>query len=188
MIVAGVDEVGRGPLAGPVVTAAVILDGPIDGLDDSKVLTVAKRQQLALTIQEKALCFAYGRAEIEEIAKLNIHHASLLAMKRAIDGLAVTPDKLLVDGAFLPDIAIPSYAIVKGDLLIAEISAASILAKVQRDAEMIELDAVYPGYGFAKHKGYATEQHRNALHKLGPCAIHRKGYAPVQRLLAQSNA
>lgn len=180
--IAGVDEVGRGPLAGAVITAAVILKKPIEGVKDSKKLSPAKREKLAKIIQEQALCFAYGRAEVEEIDTLNIHHATLLAMKRAIEGLAIEPHKVLVDGIHLPKISIPCQAIIGGDDLIQEISAASILAKVLRDKEMMELDLLYPGYGFAVHKGYSTLQHRNALKELGPCAIHRKSYAPVAEM------
>jgi len=179
MRIAGVDEVGRGPLAGPVVAAAVILDAPIKGVMDSKLLSPAKRQKLALEIKEKAICYAYGRAEVAEIDQLNIHHATLLAMKRAIEGLAILPDKVLIDGAFTPKVAHMCYAIVKGDGLIFEISAASILAKVLRDDEMIEMDSLYPGYGFALHKGYGTKVHQQALQTLGPCAIHRQSFAPV---------
>lgn len=178
--IAGVDEVGRGPLAGPVVTAAVILNQPIPGLQDSKKLTALKREQLAEEIQKHALCFAYGRAEVHEIEQLNIHHATLLAMKRAIEGLTICPDEILVDGLYTPLVALPCFAIVQGDSLIPEISAASILAKVSRDEEMQHMDALYPGYGFAQHKGYATEQHRLALKKLGASPIHRKNYAPVK--------
>ena len=179
MYIAGVDEVGRGPLAGPVVTAAVILTVPIDGIKDSKLLTPLKRKQLALEIRERALCYAYGRAEVEEIDRLNIHHATLLAMKRAIEALSICPDEVLVDGMFTPKVAVSCRAIVKGDSLITEIGAASILAKVLRDEEMEHMDRLYPGYGFAKHKGYFTAEHQVALKKLGPCAIHRRSYAPV---------
>ncbi|WP_058524190.1 ribonuclease HII [Legionella birminghamensis] len=180
MYIAGVDEVGRGPLAGPVVTAAVILRHPIEGITDSKKLTPAKREDLAKKIQEHAICFAYGRAEVSEIDRINIHHATLLAMKRAVEALKVLPDKVLIDGRHRPLISIPCETVVKGDLLIYEIGAASILAKVARDREMVELDSLYPGYGFAVHKGYATEMHRNALEKMGPCPIHRRSYAPVE--------
>lgn len=183
IIVAGVDEVGRGPLAGPVVTAAVILKHPIAGLADSKKLSPKKRKELSLIIQEQALAFAYGRAEVEEIDSINIHHATLLAMKRAVEALAIKPDSVLVDGVFLPDLSIPCKAFVNGDSLIPEISAASILAKVLRDEEMEQLDRLYPGYGFASHKGYGTAQHKAALLKLGPSIIHRKSYAPVAALL-----
>ena len=179
MYIAGVDEVGRGPLAGPVVTAAVILTAPVEGITDSKLLSPLKRKKLALEIREKAVCYAYGRAEVEEIDQLNIHHATLLAMKRAIEGLSICPDEVLVDGLYKPKISIPCRAIIKGDSLITEIGAASILAKVLRDEEMEQMDSLYPGYGFAKHKGYATAVHRAALKHLGPCVIHRRSYAPV---------
>lgn len=176
MIVAGVDEVGRGPLAGPVIAAAVILNTMIDGVKDSKLVTPIKRKALAAEIREKAVCYAFGRAEVEEINELNIHHATLLAMKRAVEGLSLQPQKILVDGAFLPKINLPCYAIVKGDSLIHEISAASILAKVHRDEEMEAMDKLYPGYGFAAHKGYPTAVHRNALKERGPCVLHRRHF------------
>lgn len=180
---AGVDEVGRGPLAGAVVSAAVILKHPIEGLADSKKLSEKKRQQLALQIEAEAIAFAYGRAEAHEIDAINIHQATLLAMQRAILALPVKPHEVLVDGLYVPDIDIPAKAIVQGDGLIAEISAASILAKVARDEEMKYLDDVYPGYGFAQHKGYGTVAHREALLRLGPCPIHRKSFAPVSELV-----
>lgn len=179
LYVAGVDEVGRGPLAGPVVTAAVILKEPIEGVTDSKKLTPLKREKLAITIRERALCYAYGRAEVDEIDALNIHHATLLAMKRAIEGLSIPPHEVLVDGLYIPEVSMSCQPFVNGDSLIAEIGAASILAKVLRDAEMQEMDELYPGYGFGNHKGYPTAFHRAALHELGPCAIHRMSYAPV---------
>ena len=183
ILIAGVDEVGRGPLAGAVVTAAVILNHPIAGLDDSKKLTAAKRKILSIQIREEALAYAYGRAEVEEIDSLNIHHATLLAMKRAVEALHIQPHEVLIDGVHLPKLSMPSKAIVKGDSLIPAISAASILAKVLRDEEMEQMDLIYPGYGFASHKGYPTEFHRKALIKLGPCPIHRRSYAPVAELL-----
>jgi len=183
LLMAGVDEVGRGPLAGAVVTAAVILNKPIIGLADSKKLSEKKRKLLAAQIKEEALAFAYGRADVEEIDKLNIHHATLLAMRRAVEALPIIPDSVMVDGLFIPGINMPCKAIVKGDSLIAEISAASILAKVMRDEEMVELDLIYPGYGFAEHKGYGTVVHRAALANLGPCLIHRKSFAPVAAML-----
>jgi ribonuclease HII len=183
MLIAGVDEVGRGPLAGAVVTAAVILKQPIEGLADSKKLSAKKRELLSLQIKEHALAYAYGRAEVDEIDTLNIHQATLLAMRRAVEALAIKPDQVLVDGVHLPKLDIPCKAIVQGDSLIAEISAASILAKVVRDAEMQELDLIYPGYGFAMHKGYATVVHREALQRLGPCPIHRRSYEPVASML-----
>jgi ribonuclease HII len=180
---AGVDEVGRGPLAGAVITAAVILKEPIEGLADSKKLSEKKRNLLAVQIKERALAYAYGRAEVDEIDALNIHHATLLAMKRAIEALPVTPELVLVDGLHLPELSIPCKAIVQGDSLIPEISAASILAKVLRDEEMLTLDKIYPGYGFGDHKGYPTVAHREALKRLGPCVIHRRSFAPVAALL-----
>ncbi|MBA2656466.1 MAG: ribonuclease HII [Tatlockia sp.] len=179
IFIAGVDEVGRGPLAGAVVAAAVILRSPIEGVKDSKKLTAARRLVLAEIIKNEALCFSYGRAEVEEIDKLNIHHATLLAMKRAIEALGIQPHQILIDGMHCPKVSIPCLAIIKGDNLHNEIGAASILAKVLRDKEMEHLDLIYPGYGFAAHKGYPTVEHRLALQRLGPCAIHRKSYAPV---------
>jgi ribonuclease HII len=186
MLIAGVDEVGRGPLAGPVITAAVILEVPITGITDSKLLTPKKRQDLAAQIKEKALCFAYGRAEVAEIDRLNIHYATLLAMKRAIEGLAIRPHKVLVDGIYLPQTTIPSYAIPKGDLLISDIGAASILAKVHRDEEMTRMDVLFPGYGFAAHKGYGTRLHQEKVRELGPCAIHRRNFACIANALAEA--
>ncbi|MCF7981996.1 MAG: ribonuclease HII, partial [Pseudomonadales bacterium] len=187
MRIAGVDEVGRGPLAGAVVAAAVILDpeSPIDGLMDSKKLSEKKREALAIEIREKALCWSVARAEVDEIDRLNILQASLLAMRRAVMGLSVVPDSVLVDGSHCPRVEYPVEAIIKGDTLVPAISAASILAKVVRDREMLELDAVYPGYGFAAHKGYPTAMHMKALEKLGPTIIHRRSFAPVRRLLTE---
>lgn len=185
ILIAGVDEVGRGPLAGPLITAAVILEEFIEGVTDSKKLSASKRRELAMIIQEKALCFAYGRVEVAEIDQINIHQATLLAMKRAIEGLSIRPDKVMVDGLHLPLVDMECEAVVKGDLLIYEIGAASILAKVARDTEMEALDKRYPGYGFAKHMGYPTAKHRQALLDLGPCEIHRKSFAPVAALLSR---
>ncbi|HAT1941773.1 TPA: ribonuclease HII [Legionella pneumophila subsp. pneumophila] len=185
ILMAGVDEVGRGPLAGAVVTAAVILKKPIDGLTDSKKLSSKQRNLLAIRIKEEALAFAYGRAEVEEIDQLNIHHATLLAMRRAVEALPIQPDNVVVDGAFTPQLNVPCKAIVQGDSLIPEISAASILAKVLRDEEMVALDKIYPGYGFAEHKGYATPVHKEALMRLGPCKIHRRSYSPVADLISK---
>ncbi len=183
--VAGVDEVGRGPLAGPVVAAAVILDpeNPIEGLMDSKKLTEKKREILAVEIKQKALSWALGRAEVEEIDQINILQASLVAMSRAVAGLAVAPKEVLVDGNKCPDVPYPVEAIVKGDSLVESISAASIIAKVARDTEMVALDAEYPGYGLAKHKGYPTAMHRQALIDLGVTIIHRRSYKPVRDVL-----
>ncbi len=182
---AGVDEVGRGPLAGPVVAAAVILDParPLDGLRDSKKLTEKRREALYDEICASALAWSLGRAEVEEIDSINILQASLLAMRRAVDGLAIEPERVLVDGNRCPQLRQPCEAIVKGDDLVAAISAASIIAKVTRDREMAALDAEYPGYGLARHKGYPSKAHLEALRTLGVTPIHRRSYAPVRRLL-----
>ncbi|CAD2225177.1 ribonuclease HII, degrades RNA of DNA-RNA hybrids [Pseudoalteromonas sp. 3J6] len=187
-LIAGVDEVGRGPLVGDVVTAAVILNPnkPIAGLADSKKLTDKKRQLLATEIQEKALCYAIGRCSPSEIDELNILQATMLAMSRAVEALSTVPEFVFVDGNRLPKLAMPAQAVVKGDSLVAEISAASILAKVARDDEMIELDARYPQYGFAGHKGYPTKAHFAALEQYGAIDEHRKSFKPVQRVLALS--
>lgn len=186
--IAGVDEVGRGPLAGPVVAAAVILDetNPIEGLADSKVLSAGRREQLSVLIKQRALCWALGRAEVEEIEQLNILQASLLAMKRAVTALRLAPELVLVDGIHAPDLACPIKTIIHGDALIPAISAASIVAKVARDAEMSALDKIFPGYGFSQHKGYPTPAHLAALERQGVSAIHRRGFAPVRRLLGRS--
>jgi len=182
---AGVDEVGRGPLAGPVVAAAVILDPerPIEGLRDSKKLTERRREVLAEQIRERALAWSLGRAEVHEIDEINILQASLLAMQRAVAGLSVVPELVLVDGNRCPRLDYPSQAVIKGDALVPAISAASIIAKVSRDREMIELDSSYPGYGLAKHKGYPSKAHLEALQALGVTPVHRRSYAPVRRLL-----
>lgn len=185
--IAGVDEVGRGPLVGAVVTAAVILDpnNPILGLTDSKKLTEKKREALFIEIQQKALAWSLGRAEPAEIDEINILAATMLAMERAVAGLAITPDFVLIDGNKIPKgIIQPAQAVVKGDLLVAEISAASILAKVTRDREMQALDAQYPQYGFAKHKGYPTAAHVEALMAYGAISEHRKSFKPVQRVIS----
>jgi ribonuclease HII len=187
-LIAGVDEVGRGPLVGDVVTAAVILNPnkPIAGLADSKKLTDKKRQLLATEIKEKALCYAIGRCSPSEIDELNILQATMLAMSRAVEALSTVPEFVFVDGNRLPELAMPAQAVVKGDSLVAEISAASILAKVARDDEMVELDARYPQYGFAGHKGYPTKAHFAALEQYGAIDEHRKSFKPVQRVLALS--
>ncbi|CDL79315.1 ribonuclease HII [Xenorhabdus cabanillasii] len=184
-LIAGVDEVGRGPLVGAVVTAAVILDpaNPITGLMDSKKLTEKRREALYLEIKEKALCWSLGRAEPEEIDQLNILHATMLAMQRAVAGLAIQPDYVLIDGNRCPVLSMPAQPVVKGDSLVAEISAASILAKVTRDREMTELDKQFPEYGFAKHKGYPTVLHLEKLSLLGATEHHRRSFAPVKRAL-----
>ncbi len=182
---AGVDEVGRGPLAGDVVTAAVILDPnkPIEGLNDSKKLTALKREKLSRIIIDNALSWSIGRASVAEIDQINILQATLLAMQRAVKQLQITPHKVWVDGNKCPDFGIPAEAVIGGDGILDCISAASILAKVVRDSEMIELDKIYPGYGFAKHKGYGTKQHLEALKSLGACEIHRRSFSPVSKVL-----
>ncbi len=180
--VAGVDEAGRGPLAGPVTAAAVMLDPtrPIAGLADSKRLTAARREALETEIQTRALAWAVAAASPEEIDTLNILQASLLAMRRAVVALGRVPDLALVDGNRCPTLDCPVQAIVGGDGKVAAIAAASILAKVARDREMVRLDALYPGYGLAIHKGYPTAGHLAALRALGPCAIHRQSFRPVR--------
>jgi ribonuclease HII len=184
-LVAGVDEAGRGPLAGPVVAAAVILDDlqPIRGLADSKVLSPRRREHLHDEIRAQALCYAIGLASVEEIDRLNILQATLLAMRRAVEGLRLRPARVLVDGNRTPLLPMPVLAIVGGDAKVREISAASIVAKVHRDRLCAELDAVHPGYGFATHKGYPTPAHLESLRRQGPCAAHRRSYAPVQAAL-----
>lgn len=184
-LIAGVDEVGRGPLVGNVVAAAVILDPnkPISGLADSKKLSEKKRNLLYTEIKEKALAWCVASASPQEIDEINILHASMLAMKRAVEGLNIAPEFVYVDGNRCPDLTCPSEAVVKGDSKIAEISAASILAKVDRDNEMTLLDKDYPEYGFAKHKGYPTAVHFAALNKHGPLPEHRRSFKPVRDLL-----
>ena len=181
-LVAGVDEVGRGPLCGAVVTAAVILDPqrPILGLNDSKKLTEAKREKLFDEICEKALSFCIARAEVEEIDQLNILHATMLAMQRAVEGLSVTPKLALIDGNRCPQLSVPAAPVVKGDSQVPAIAAASILAKVTRDREMAAFELIYPGYGIGGHKGYPTPVHLEALARLGPTPIHRRSFAPVR--------
>ncbi len=184
-LVAGVDEVGRGPLCGAVVTAAVILDParPILGLNDSKKLSEARREKLFDEIKEKALAWCIARAEVEEIDQLNILHATMLAMQRAVEGLSVTPRLALIDGNRCPKLKVPSSSVIQGDSQVPAIAAASILAKVSRDREMQALELIYPGYGIATHKGYPTAFHLEALQRLGPTPIHRRSFAPVRRLL-----
>jgi len=183
----GVDEAGRGPLAGAVFAAAVILDPrhPIKGLADSKVLSEKRRDALAREIKEKALAWFIASASVAEIDAINILQASLLAMKRAVEGLSMMPDEVLVDGLHVPKINAASRAIVEGDRLIAEISAASILAKTARDHEMCLWSQHYPVYGFAQHKGYGTRAHIAALNRVGPCEIHRSTFAPVREARRQ---
>jgi ribonuclease HII len=188
-VVAGVDEVGIGPLAGSVVACAVILDPhqPILDLKDSKLVSEKARPKLAERIRNKALCWSLGSATVAEIDQLNVLVASHLAMQRAVAGLIHTPDMVLVDGNKIPEFGLPAKAIVKGDRRVAAISAASIVAKVNRDEQLYELSQRFPGYGFERHKGYPTKQHLLALQELGPCAEHRRSFAPVQRALAMQS-
>ena len=182
---AGVDEVGIGPLAGPVVAAAVLLDPeqPIDALNDSKLLSARKREAIAVTIREQALGWALGWASEQEVDELNVLRASHIAMQRAVAGLAAVPSMVWVDGNKTPDLPMPCVAVVQGDKLVPQISAASILAKVARDQHMVALDAACPGYGFAQHKGYPTKAHLAALADLGASAHHRRSFAPVRKVL-----
>jgi ribonuclease HII len=182
-LVAGVDEAGRGPLVGNVVAAAVILDrnNPIDGLTDSKKLSVVRREQLAEQIRETAMAWSVVSIDATEIDRINILQATMLGMKRSIEQLSISPGHVFIDGNRCPDLAIPSTAVIKGDLRVAEISAASILAKVERDAQMLVLHESYPQYGFDKHKGYPTKDHMKALMEYGPCPHHRRSYGPVKR-------
>lgn len=187
--VAGVDEVGRGPLAGPVVAAAVILDPlqPIEGLMDSKKISETRREVLAIEIKEKAIAWSIARVDVDEIDRINILQASLLAMTIAVADLTQQPDFVMIDGNRIPaGLKISAEAIIKGDDRVACISAASIIAKVARDHEMVEMDSVYPGYGLAKHKGYPTKVHIEALHTLGVTKIHRRTFGPVKKVLALS--
>jgi ribonuclease HII len=189
-LLAGVDEAGRGPLAGAVFAAAVVLDPhrPIEGLADSKVLARAAREALAAAIRERALAWAVAHASSGEIDALNILRASLLAMRRAVEALSLVPGEVQVDGLHAPRVACPCRAIVKGDATVPAISAASILAKTARDADMLAQDALYPGYGFAVHKGYPTPEHLAALRALGPCQIHRRSFEPVIAVLQREIA
>jgi len=185
-MLAGVDEVGRGPLAGPVVTAAVILspDDPYLGqYRDSKKVAEKKRLKLYHHIRRHAVAYAVAMATIDEIDQLNILHATMLAMRRSVESLAVAPAKVLVDGNRIPDLAVPAEAIIGGDDSVQQIAAASIVAKVIRDRMMAMFDSRFPGYQFAKHKGYGTKAHMEALHQFGPCPIHRTSFAPIARLL-----
>jgi len=188
--VAGVDEAGRGPLAGPVMAAAVILhpDRPIRGLNDSKLLSPGAREDLAYEIRTRALAWAVAWADHEEIDRINILQASLLAMARAVAALGVEPHEVQVDGNQIPPVTLPVTAIVQGDSKVKAIGAASILAKVERDAAMLRMHALYPQYGFDEHKGYSTPQHLDALQRHGACAIHRRSFAPVQRCLQREIA
>ena len=181
MLIVGIDEAGRGPLAGPVVAAAVVLDPKhrIKGLRDSKVLNAAQRERLAEMVRKHAIAWSVGVAEVDEIDRLNILQATMLAMRRAVEGLSVAPVEALVDGDRCPELPCPAYPIVKGDRDVAVISAASIVAKTTRDAMLVDLDARYPGYGFAENKGYSTPDHIAALNRNGPCPAHRRSFAPV---------
>ncbi|HZM45965.1 MAG TPA: ribonuclease HII [Burkholderiales bacterium] len=181
----GVDEAGRGPLAGPVFAAAVVLGrgARISGLADSKQLTERQRLELAEEIRARAVSWAVATASVEEIDSLNILRASLLAMGRAVERLAVTPHRALIDGLYCPELAMPARAIVRGDATVAAISAASIMAKVARDEEMQAVHRLHPGYGFDRHKGYATSEHLEALRRLGACEAHRRSFAPVREAL-----
>ncbi len=185
-LLAGVDEVGRGPLAGPVVAAAVILDPEksIMGLNDSKKISAKKRESISNEIKANALAWSLGRAEVEEIDEINILQASLLAMKRAVELLKISPNIVAVDGQYTPDVNYEKIAIIKGDSLVPAISAASIIAKVARDNEMIQFEDVYPGYGFSSHKGYPTKKHIEALQKLGITDIHRRSFSPVAKYIS----
>ncbi|OPX42495.1 ribonuclease HII [Ruminiclostridium hungatei] len=185
----GVDEVGRGSCISGVWVAACILDPerPIEGLKDSKKLSPRKREELAEKIKEKALCWSIGKTSLEEVEELNVHFATLLAMKRAVEGLHIRPDKVFVDGIHAPDINIPVETVVKGDDLIPSISAASILAKVERDSVMLQYHDRYPQYNFQKNKGYLTKEHMLALSEYGPCPAHRKTYEPIRKLLEKQN-
>lgn len=185
-MIAGVDEVGRGPLAGPVVTAAVILspDDPYLGkYRDSKKVAEKKRLKLYHHIRKHAVCYAVTMATVDEIDDLNILHATMLSMRRSVEALSSMPSKVLVDGNRIPDLAVPAEAIIGGDDSVQEIAAASIIAKVVRDRLMYWLDAKYPGYQFSKHKGYGTKVHMDALREHGPCIAHRKSFAPIAKLL-----
>ena len=184
LLICGVDEAGRGPLAGPVFAACVVLreGDPIEGLADSKVLSPERREELALQIRDRAAAWAVASASVEEIDRINILRASLLAMRRAVEQLLIEPHEVLVDGLHCPTVRFPVRAIVDGDALVAEISAASILAKTARDALMVQLHDLYPEYGFASHKGYSTPQHLEALQRFGICPIHRRSFAPVRSL------
>lgn len=184
-LVCGVDEAGRGPLAGPVVAAAVILDPacPIKGLNDSKLLSASRREALAIEIRAKSVAWAIAEASVEEIERINILQASLLAMRRAVEALVTRPSRALIDGMHCPQLTCPAQAIIGGDGKVASIAAASILAKTFRDAGMLKLHLLYPQYGFDRHMGYPTALHLNALKEHGASPVHRRSYAPVTRLL-----
>lgn len=185
LLICGVDEAGRGPLAGPVYAAAVVLNPkrPIRGLDDSKKLTARERERLAVKIQTEALAFGIATASVEEIDRINILNATLLAMRRAVEKLLIIPDEVWVDGTHVPNVAYPRRAIIKGDALVSAISAASILAKSARDRELVALARQYPEYGFEKHKGYATQLHLARIREHGACPAHRRSFAPVKHII-----
>tara|TARA_B110000196_G_scaffold164732_1_gene141656 strand:- start:134 stop:724 length:591 start_codon:yes stop_codon:yes gene_type:complete len=185
LLLAGVDEVGRGPLAGDVIAAAVILDPKVTilGLADSKKISEKNRKKLAIDVKDKSLCWSIARSTIEEIDLYNILEATMMAMKRAVDGLKIIPEHVLVDGNRLPSWHYSSESIVNGDDNVSSISAASIIAKVYRDKEMCELDNLYPGYDFFSHKGYGTKKHLEAIKRLGPSAVHRKSFEPVKSMI-----
>lgn len=187
--IAGVDEAGRGPLAGPVYAAAVILDParPITGLNDSKKLSEKKREQLTIEIKQHALAWAVASSSVAEIDSINILQASLLAMRRAVEALQPAPDEILVDGLYCPTVSMPAQAIVRGDATVPAIAAASILAKTARDAELLRLHAAFPQYGLDRHKGYPTAAHLAALREHGAAVIHRRSFAPVRHLLEGEN-
>jgi ribonuclease HII len=189
-LIAGVDEAGRGPLAGPVIAAAVILnaDIPVRGLADSKTLTAKRREELSELIRERAVCWSLGRADVQEIDRVNILQATMLAMSRAVASLSRPPDLVKIDGNRAPHMDYPVQTIIRGDVSVPEISAASILAKVARDAEMLEWDLLYPGYGFSVHKGYPTRAHIDALLKQGVSPIHRRSFGPVREALTAAHA
>jgi ribonuclease HII len=189
-MIAGIDEVGRGPLAGPVVAGAVILPGGVwlPGLNDSKRLSPGRRTELAALIKERALAWAVAEVSVAYIDQYNIRQAALEAMRRCVRGLAVTPDYLLVDVMMIPQLAIPQTSLIRGDSRSASIAAASILAKAARDELMERFDPVYPGYGFGRHKGYGTPEHLAALARLGPCPIHRYSFAPVRESAREAHA
>ncbi|MBS0289098.1 MAG: ribonuclease HII [Proteobacteria bacterium] len=184
-MIAGVDEVGRGPLAGPVLAVAIIIDTKgIEGIKDSKKLSSSQREALSVKIRKQAKAWAFGVASVIEIDKINILNASLLAMQRAVANLSIVPDRIMVDGNRCPHVSMPAKAIIGGDDIVPQISAASIVAKVMRDYLMCVFDKHYPEYGFAKHKGYATKDHLKAIQQYGICAIHRKSFAPIKTLAA----
>jgi ribonuclease HII len=184
-LVAGVDEVGVGPLAGPVIAAAVVLPQNVRerGVDDSKRLTASQREDLAGRIGAVALAVGIGIAEVEEVDRLNVYHAALVAMRRAVESLSLVPERLLVDARTIPGIDMPQTPMVRGDQRSYSIAAASIVAKVRRDSLMRDLDAVYPGYGFGRNMGYGTAEHLAAIERLGPCPVHRRSFSPVRQLV-----